>query len=84
MLMRAIWWTDMCLEYKADPRQVECLLEGLSLGGDSKPTATPGLRALVGQLVDDWALPGIELTGIRGQTARANYFSDSSCSGTSG
>ena len=49
-------------------------MEGLGLDGKCNATATPGLRALVEQLVDDKALPSNEITGFRGQAARANYL----------
>ena len=47
MLNRAIRWTETGLEYEADPRQAERLLEGLGLDEKCNRTATPGLRALV-------------------------------------
>ena len=74
VLNRAMRWTEMGLEYEADPRQAERLLKGLGLHGGCKSTATPGFRVLVDQLVDDKALPTNEITGFRGQAARANYL----------
>ena len=74
VLNRAIRWTESGLEYEADPRQAERLLEGLGLDDKCNSTATPGLRALVEQLVDDKAVPVNEVTGFRGQAARANYL----------
>ena len=70
----AIRGTETGLEYEADPRQAERLLKGLGLDDKCNKTATPGLRALVEQLVDDKALPAGELTGFRGQAARAKYL----------
>ena len=74
VLNRAIRWTETGLEYEADPRQAERLLEGLGLAGDCKSTATPGLKALVEQLAEDVALPVSAITGFRAQAARANYL----------
>ena len=70
---RAIKWTEIGLEYEADPRQAERLLEGLGPDDKRNKTATPGLRALAEQLVDDKALPAGAIIGFRGQAARANY-----------
>ena len=44
---RAIRWTEIGLEYEADPRQAERLLESLGLAGKCDKTATPGLRPLL-------------------------------------
>ena len=75
VLNRAIRWTETGLEYEADPRQAERLLEGLTLSGaDCKSVATPGIKPLVEQLVDDVVLPASALTGFRAQAARANYL----------
>mgnify|MGYP000400045265 CR=1 FL=1 len=74
VLNRAIRWTETGLEYEADPRQAERLLEGLGIDEKCNKTATPGLRALVEQLVEDKPLPTSEITGFRGQAARANYL----------
>ena len=71
VLNRAIRWMETGLEYEADPRQAELLLEGVGLdGGVYKLTATPGPRALVEQLVDDKALPASEITGFRGRESQ--------------
>jgi hypothetical protein len=74
VLNRAIRWTESGLEYEADPRQAERLLEGLGLDEDCKSTATPGIKPLVDQLVEDTSLPTSAYTGFRGQAARANYL----------
>ena len=45
VLNRVIRWVDGGVEYEADPRQAERLLEGLGLDGDGcKPMATPGVK----------------------------------------
>jgi len=75
VLNRAIRWTEKGLEYEADPRQAERLLENLGLVGDCKSTATPGLKPLLEQLEKDAPLPVGEITGFRGMAARSNYLS---------
>ena len=47
VLNRAIRWTEQGLEYEADPRQGERLLEGIGLAGECKSVATPGLNPLL-------------------------------------
>ena len=45
VLNRVIRWVDGGVEYEADPRQGERLLEGLGLDGEGcKPMATPGVK----------------------------------------
>ena len=74
MLDRAIRWTEHGLEYEADPRQVEHLLDGLGLAG-ANSVATPGLKLLLEQLEGDKPLPASEVAGFRGLAARADYLS---------
>ena len=57
VLKRAIRWTEQGLEYEADPRQGERLLEVLGLAGACKSVATPGLKPLLEQLEGDKVLP---------------------------
>ena len=47
ILNRVMRWTERGVEYEADPRQAERLLEGLGLDGNCKSTATPGLKAAI-------------------------------------
>ena len=75
VLNRAIRWTEKGLEYEADPRQAERLLENLGLVGGCKSTATLGLKPLLEQLEKDAPLPVGEITGFRGMAARSNYLS---------
>ena len=49
-------------------------MESLSLDDDCKPTATPGLKALIDQLMEDQPSDVSELTGFRGTAARSNYL----------
>ena len=74
---RAICPTEPGLEYEADPRQAERLLEGLGLDGDCESVAAPGLKALIDQLVADAGLPVSAYTRFRGQVVRANYLAAS-------
>ena len=75
VLNRVIRWTDKGVEYEADPRQAEKLLEGLSLSGDDcKARATPGQKPIVEQLKNDRALSAEDHTVFRALAARANYL----------
>ena len=74
VLNRVIRYTEHGLEYEADPRQAERLLEGLKLDSGCNPVATPGLKPLMDQLTEDKVLPTSEFTGFRGLPARANYL----------
>ena len=62
------------MEYEADPRQAERLLEGLKLDGGCNPVATPGLKPLIDQLTEDKTLLASEFTGFCGLAARANCW----------
>ena len=74
VLNRVIRWTDTGIEYEADPRQAERLLEGLGLDDGCKSAATPGVKPLVEALKEDVSLPTSGLTEFRGLAARANYL----------
>ena len=50
VLNRVIRWSEGGIEYEADPRQVERLIEGLHLGEGCKSVATPGLKSVIEQL----------------------------------
>ena len=75
VLNRVIRWTDAGLEYEADPRQCERLLEGLQLDDSCNGVATPGLKPLPQQIEAEEVLPPSEQTEYRGLAARANYVS---------
>jgi hypothetical protein len=62
------------VEYEADPRQGERLLEGLGLDGNCKATATPGLKPVIDVLKDDSPLSTDSHTTFRALAARANYL----------
>ena len=73
VLNRVLRWTANGIEYEADPRQGEKLLEGLKLDGPGcKAVATPGQKLSIEQLVGDKSLP--DLTFFRALAARANYL----------
>ena len=72
ILNRVIRWTDQGIEYEADPRQAERLLEGLGLDNGCKAVATPGLKMEIEALKNDKSLE--DLTGFRALAARANYL----------
>ena len=74
VLNRVIRWTDEGIEYEADPRQAEKLLEGLSLDDACKARATPGQKPIVDNLKNDKALSVEDHTMFRALAARANYL----------
>ena len=74
ILNRIIRWTPEGVEYEADPRQAERLLEATGLEG-ANAVATPGVKLLAAQYADDVELPESGVTGYRAQAARGNYLS---------
>lgn len=74
VLNRVIRWTEAGVEYEADPRQAEKLLEGLSLDDGCKARATPGQKPVVDSLREDMALSSVETSVFRALAARANYL----------
>ena len=59
VLNRVLGWTDNGVEYEADPRQGERLLESLALDGDGcKAVATPGQKAEIEKLREDKTVVG--------------------------
>ena len=73
VLNRIVRWTSRGLEYEADPRQAERLIEDAKLEGANKVT-TPGVKPLVHQLEAEQPLSDKEFTRFRGQAARGNYL----------
>ena len=73
-LNRVITWHDDRIEYEADPRQAERLVNECGLAG-SNPMATPGAKTehqeheAVTLLENEWH------TASRGSAARSNYLS---------
>ena len=74
VLNRVLRWTAEGIEYEADPRQGERLVEGLGLDSGCKSTATPGLKPMIEKLVDDKVLSAEGHTLFRALAARANYL----------
>ena len=73
ILNRVLRWTNDGIEYEADPRQIEKLLEGLHLDGEGVNTAaTPGQKPLPKQLEKDQPLPESGHTDFRDLSARTN------------
>ena len=72
---RDIRWTDKSLEYEADPRQCERLLEGLGLDEGCNGAATPGLKPLPAQIENEDVLSPDDQSTFRALAARANYVS---------
>ena len=72
VLNRIVRWTQHGLEYEADPRQAERLLEDLELVGEIKTAVTPGLKPLQHEIDSDE--PFAEETRYRAIAARANYL----------
>ena len=73
ILNRVVRWTPQGLEYEADPRQGEKLLEQTGLEG-ANAVGTPGLKPLPQQILDDVDLPQSEFTDFRAKSARGNYL----------
>ena len=74
VLNRVVRWTGDGVEYEADPRQCERLLEGLGLDDGCKWTATPGLKPLVEQLKEDKLLDAEGHTEFGALAAQRNTW----------
>ena len=70
---RVVRWTEEGVEYEADPRQVEKLLESLELD-NANSVATPGQKCLPDQILAEVALEIAMQTPFRALGARANYL----------
>ena len=73
ILNRVIRWIERGIEYEADPRQAEKLLEKTGLEG-ANSVATPGVKPLPAQMEADKLLPVSEHTTFRALAARGNYL----------
>ena len=74
VLNRIVRWTDKGIEYEADPRQVERLLEELELEGEGvKGVVTPGVKVLSHQAQNEQPLPEAGHTQFRRVAAIANF-----------
>ena len=75
MLNRIIRWTGEGVEYEADQRQAQNLLEERDLGGEGvKGVVTPGQKIPAHQVRDEQELPEDQHTHFRAPAARANFL----------
>ena len=73
ILNRIVRWTADGLEYEADPRQGEKMVESLGLGG-AKSLGTPGVKQTHEAVKEDKALGEGKHTAFRAVAARGNYL----------
>ena len=73
-LNRIIRWTPNGIEYEADPRLVERLVEQVGLEG-ANGAATPGAKVASHEIVNEVDMPQSEWTKFRGAAALANFLS---------
>ena len=71
---RVVRWTSTGLEYEADPRQSERLVQELGLEG-CRPVATPAVKISAEQVHSDEQLEACKITHFRALAARGNYLS---------
>ena len=71
---RDITWRDDGIEYEADPRQAERLIEECGLT-EANPMSTPGVKISYQEHAADAPLPLSLHKPFRGLSARANYLS---------
>ena len=74
ILNRIVRWADQGIEYEADPRQVEKLLQEIELEG-ANGAATPGQKILAHQIESETELGERDFTRFRSLAARANFLS---------
>ena len=72
ILNRVVTWTTEGIEYEADQRHAEIIVEHLGLSGNSKSVGTPSAKR---GNENDTALSSEEATAYRALVARANYLS---------
>ena len=73
VLNRVVRWTEQGLEYEADPRQIERLIESQGLDDSCNSVVTPGLKPTKEQLEAEQLLEGPLQTPYRADGARCNY-----------
>ena len=73
VLNRIVRWTPDGIEYEADPRQAEKLIEECGLAG-SNTVVTPGIRLSHDEVLKDQPLEERLTTAFRAAAARANYL----------
>ena len=74
VLNRVVRWTSEGLEYDADPRQGETLLEERCLDDGTNKSSTPGVKIVAADLNQDSSIDIGSFTKFRGHAARANYL----------
>ena len=76
ILNRIVRWTDLGIEYEADPRQGEKLVTSLGLGGAGiKSVGTPGVKQTREGVEEDKPLERSKHTPFRAVSARGNFLS---------
>ena len=75
ILGRMVRWTPDGIEYEADPKHRELILEFFGFCDKSKRSKYNGLKEDREEIDGDEALPKTEATEFRGVAARANYLS---------
>ena len=78
VLNRVITWHESHIEYEADPRQAERLVEECGLTG-SNSMGTPGSKSSFQEHEADKPLEAAMTTPFRGSAARSNYLSADRC-----
>ena len=73
ILNRVVQWTPEGLEYEADQRHAELIVQGLGLEAGGKPVSTPGCRRDP-TLEDETELAPRDSTTYRALVARGNYL----------
>ena len=73
-LNRIIRWTSTGIEYEADPRLAERLIQQVGLEG-ANGAATPGAKTGANEMANEVDLPQSEWTQFRGAAALANFLS---------
>ena len=73
MLNRIVRWTSSGLEYEADPRQSEKLVQELGLE-NCRTVATPAVKVTEEQAQSDAPLEDSKFTHFRALAARGNYL----------
>ena len=71
---RIIRWTSKGIEYEADPRLAERLIQQVGLEG-ANGAATPGGKMGANEITTETELPQSEWTLFRGAAALANFLS---------
>ena len=75
VLNRIVRWTQDGIEYAADPRQAEKLIESNGLGGEgARSTVKPGVKPTSEQINGEKELEQHEHTPYRGNGSWCNYL----------